>query len=230
LEKVRQALREADIGEASLQQYGSPNDILVRTPEETLKKVQAKFQTVFPDNPAEVTRVEKVGPSVGKDLRKRALLAIFWAIISISAYVAWRFREWSFGMAGVVALLHDVIIAVGALALTHRQMSLTLIAALLTIAGYSINDTIVTYDRIRELRRTSRKMPFPDLINLAVNQTLGRTLLTTGVTLLTVIAIFLFGGQVLNDFAFALLVGFTSGAYSTVYIAGPLLLAWEKKR
>ncbi|MBI3616187.1 MAG: protein translocase subunit SecD [Candidatus Omnitrophica bacterium] len=228
--KVREALREIDLGEASIQQFGNPNEILVRTSVDTVKGVQQKFQITFPDNRFQLTRVEHVGPSVGKDLRRRATLAIFWAILSISVYVAYRFREWSFGVAGVVALLHDVLIAVGALALTHRQMSLTLIAALLTIAGYSINDTIVTYDRIRELRRTVRKISFPDLINLAVNQTLGRTILTTGVTLLTVIALFLFGGPVLNDFAFALLVGFTSGAYSTVYIASPLLLAWERKK
>jgi preprotein translocase SecF subunit len=123
-----------------------------------------------------------------------------------------------------------VLITVGALAITGRPMSLTLVAALLTIAGYSINDTIVIYDRIRELRRTARRMSFGELINLALNQTLSRTLLTSGLTLLTVIALFLFGGEILNDFAFALLVGFVSGIYSTIYIATPLLLAWEKKR
>jgi len=229
LEKIRQALHDIDLGEGSLQQFGNPNDVLLRTAGDTVKAVQAKFQTSFPDR-FQLTRVEQVGPSVGKDLRRRAVLAIFWAIVSISVYVAYRFREWSFGIAGVVALLHDVLITIGALALTHRQMSLTIVAALLTIAGYSINDTIVTYDRIRELRRTVRKISFPDLINLAVNQTLGRTLLTTGVTLLTVAALFLFGGDVLRDFAFALLVGFISGAYSTIYIASPLLLAWQRKR
>ena len=230
IEKVREALREIDLGEASIQQFGSSNDVIVRTAEDTLKKVQAKFQTTFANNPFQLARVEQVGPSAGKDLRKRAFMAIFFGIIAISIYVGYRFKEWSFGVAGVVALLHDVLIAVGALALTHRPMSLTLVAALLTIAGYSINDTIVNYDRIRELKRTTRKISFPDLINLAINQTLGRTILTTGVTLLTVVAIFLFGGEVLNDFAFALMVGFISGAYSTVYIAGPLLLAWEKKK
>ena len=229
LEKIRQALHDIDLGEGSLQQFGNPNDVLLRTAGDTVKAVQAKFQTSFPDR-FQLTRVEQVGPSVGKDLRRRAVLAIFWAIVSISVYVAYRFREWSFGIAGVVALLNDVLITIGALALTHRQMSLTIVAALLTIAGYSINDTIVTYDRIRELRRTVRKISFPDLINLAVNQTLGRTLLTTGVTLLTVAALFLFGGDVLRDFAFALLVGFISGAYSTIYIASPLLLAWQRKR
>jgi len=229
IEKVRSVLREVDLGEVSIQQFGDPKEILVRTGGDTLKRVQAKFQGSFQDNKFQLARVEQVGPSVGKDLRRKALWAVLLSIVSISVYVAYRFREWSFGVAGIVALLHDVVITVGALAITHRQMSMNLVAALLTIAGYSINDTIVTYDRIRELRRTVRKISFPDLINLAVNQTLGRTILTTGVTLLTVIALFLFGGQVLNDFAFALLVGFTSGAYSTVYIASPLLLAWQKR-
>ena len=125
--------------------------------------------------------------------------------------------------------MHDVLVAVGALAITHRPISLELVAALLTIAGYSINDTIVIYDRIRELLRTMRKTSLGAVINLAVNQTLSRTILTSGVTLLTVLALFLYGGDVLNAIAFALLVGFLSGVYSTVYIASPLLIAWERK-
>jgi SecD/SecF fusion protein len=228
MEKIRQALAEIDLEDASLQQFGSSNDIILRTSRDTVQMVKAKFQAAFPDN-FEVTRVEQVGPSVGKDLRRRAVQAIFWALVSISIYVGWRFRSWSFGIAGIVALLHDVLITVGALAITQRPMSLTLVAALLTIAGYSINDTIVIYDRIRELRRTLRKISFPDLINLAVNQTLSRTLLTSGVTGMTVLSLLFFGGEVLNDFAFALMVGFISGVYSTVYIASPLLLAWQKR-
>ncbi len=229
LGSVRSALGEIDLSEASLQQFGNPNEILIRTAGDTVASVKAKLEQAFPENRAELTRVEQVGPSVGKDLRRRAVLAIFWALVAISGYVGFRFKSWSFGIAGIIALLHDVLIALGALAITGRPISLTLVAALLTIAGYSINDTIVIYDRIRELKRTMRKISFPDLINLALNQTLSRTLLTSGVTLLTVIALFLFGGSVLNDFAFALLVGFISGVYSTVYIASPLLLAWHPK-
>jgi len=195
-----------------------------------VKKVQEKLKSDFPDNLPELIRVEQVGPSVGKDLSKRAVKAVFWALVSISLYVGFRFRSWSFAVAGIVALLHDVLIALIALAITGRPISLTMVAAFLTIAGYSINDTIVIYDRIRELRRTARKMPFSELINLALNQTLSRTLLTSGVTLLTVVSLFLFGGDILNDLAFALGVGFISGVYSTVYIASPLLLLWEKKR
>jgi preprotein translocase subunit SecF len=223
-------LREINLADASIQQFGNSNDLVIRTGGDTLKPVQEKLKTSFPDNAPELSRVEQVGPSVGKDLRQRALLAVFWSMVSISIYVGFRFKSWSYGVAGIVALLHDVLIAVAALAITGRPMSLTLIAALLTIAGYSINDTIVIYDRIRELRRANRKLNFQELINLALNQTLSRTILTSGVTLLTVVALFLFGGDILNDFAFALMVGFISGVYSTVYIANPLLLLWEKKK
>ncbi len=230
IEKVRAALEEIQLKDVSLQQFGTGNEVLIRTLEDTAAPVQEKLKSSFPDNAAQMVRVEQVGPSVGKDLRGRAVQAIFWALIAISIYVGFRFRSWSFGVAGIVALLHDVLIAVGALAITGRPISLTLVAALLTIAGYSINDTIVIYDRIRELRRTARKMSFAELINLALNQTLSRTLLTSGVTLLTVLSLFWFGGDILNDFAFTLLVGFISGVYSTIYIATPLLLFWEKKR
>ena len=230
MDSIRSAIREAGVPDASLQQFGQPSDIIIRTGGDTLGKIQPHLKNAFADSAPELVRVEQVGPSAGRDLRVRAVQAIFWALVAISLYVAFRFRSWSFGVAGIVALLHDVAIAVAALAITGRPISLTIVAALLTIAGYSINDTIVIYDRIRELRRTARKMPFPELINLALNQTLSRTILTSGVTLLTVISLFLFGGDILNDFAFTLLVGFISGVYSTVYIASPLLLLWEKKR
>ncbi len=227
LGEVRTALGEINLSDASLQQFGASNEVLIRTGEDTVHGVREKLESAFAQSRPTLMRVEKVGPSVGKDLRKRAVHAIFWALVSISVYVAFRFRAWSFGVAGIVALLHDVLITLAALALTHREMSLTLVAALLSIAGYSINDTIVIYDRIRELKRTMRKISFPELINLALNQTLSRTILTSGVTLLTVLSLFFFGGKVLNDFAFCLLVGFISGVYSTVYIASPLLLAWR---
>ncbi|MBI1952524.1 MAG: protein translocase subunit SecD [Candidatus Omnitrophica bacterium] len=230
LERVRGVLKEAELSDASLQQFGKPNEILIRTSGDTVDRVKEKLSAGFSDNPSVLNRVEQVGPSVGKDLRRRAVQAVFWAMVSICLYVGFRFRSWSFGIAGIVALAHDVLITMGALAVTGRPMSLTLVAALMTIAGYSINDTIVIYDRIRELKRTMRKLALKDLINLALNQTLSRTILTSGVTLLTVLALFFFGGEVLNDFAFALLVGFVSGVYSTVYIASPLLLLWERRR
>ena len=230
MNRVRAALRVEGLEDASLQRFGAPNEILIRTTHDTVKNVREQFRNAFPDNSFQLVRVEQVGPSVGKDLRQRALKAILWALAGISLYVGIRFRSWSFGVAAILALFHDVLLTLGALAITGRPLSLTLVAALLAIAGYSINDTIVIYDRIRELKRTVRKITLSDLINRALNQTLSRTILTTLTTLFAVLALFFFGGEVLNDFAFAMLVGLLSGVYSTMYIATPLLLVWQGKR
>jgi len=230
LEGVRLALKETGLTEASLQKFGADNEILIRTAKDTVIPVQEKLKATFPENPATLVRVEQVGPSVGQDLRRRATQAIFWALLGISLYVGLRFRSWSFGIAAILALFHDVLITLGALAVTGRPLSLTLVAALLAIAGYSINDTIVIYDRLRETRRTTRKLSLIEMVNFSLNRTLSRTVLTTLTTLFAVLALFLFGGEVLNDFAFALMVGLISGIYSTIYIATPLLLVWHKKR
>jgi preprotein translocase SecF subunit len=171
-----------------------------------------------------------VGPVAGKHLKVKAMYALIWSLIGILIYVGFRFKHFNFAVAGVIALIHDVLIALGFLAITGRQIDLLSITAFLTIAGYSINDTIVIYDRVRENSRMLRKMSLYELINLSVNQTLGRTILTSGVTLFTVIAILLYGGEVLRNFAFTLLVGFISGVYSTVYIASPLVLAFQGKK
>ena len=134
-----------------------------------------------------------------------------------------------YGIAGVVALIHDVLVAGGAMSLTHRQFDLTTVAALLTIAGYSINDTVVIYDRIRENLRIVKKGGFAEIVNLSVNQMLGRTILTTGVTMLAVISLLIFGGSVLNNFSFCIFVGFFVGVYSTIYIASPMVISWHTK-
>ncbi|MDP2044369.1 MAG: protein translocase subunit SecF, partial [Candidatus Omnitrophota bacterium] len=144
-------------------------------------------------------------------------------------YVGFRFKHINFAAAGVIALVHDVLVALGFLVITNRQIDLLSVTAFLTIAGYSINDTIVIYDRVRENSRLYRKLSLKELINLSVNQTLSRTLLTSGVTLLVVAAMLFYGGEVLSNFAFALFVGFISGVYSTVFIASPLVLAWSRK-
>ncbi len=228
VEDVRKGLKDIGLGNASLQQYGNPKEIIVRTQKDTTKELQELFKNKFQDNSFNVLRVETVGPAVGKNLRQNAATSLLLGLAGILVYVMMRFSL-KYAIAGVVALLHDVIIAVGALALTHRQFDLTIVAALLTIAGYSINDTIVIYDRIRENLRLVRKGSFTDIVNLSVNQTLGRTILTTGVTMLVVIALLFWGGEVLNDFAFCLFVGFLSGVYSTVYISSPLIISWHKK-
>lgn len=229
LDDVRFALKEAGLKDASIQQFGEAKGLLIKTAGDTAKLVQDTLRQKFPDNSFETLRIERVGPSVGKDLRKRASLALLYALIGILIYVGIRFKNFAFGFAGVLALFHDVFVTVAVLAVTNREITLTIVAALLTIAGYSINDTIVIFDRVREDLRTTKKLTLYDAINMAVNQTLSRTILTSGVTLLVVIALFFFGGDVLNDFAFSLLVGFISGVYSTVFIASPLVLAWRKK-
>ncbi|MBU1808545.1 MAG: protein translocase subunit SecD [Candidatus Omnitrophica bacterium] len=226
---IRTALEDIGYGSASIQQYGNPREVIIRTQDDITTKLGKAFREKFKDNPFEILRVETVGPAVGKNLRHNAIISLILGLVGIMIYVMFRFNL-KYGIAGVVALLHDVLIAVGALAITGRQFDLTIVAALLTIAGYSINDTIVIFDRIRENLRLVKKGSFEEVVNLSVNQTLGRTILTTGVTMLVVVALLIFGGAVLNDFAFCLCVGFLSGVYSTVYIASPLIISWHRKQ
>jgi len=228
--QVRASLSEAGVVGASIQEFGSDKEIVIKTAEDISDIAKKTFKEQFADNPAQLLRVEKVGPAVGKELRKRAILALLSALAGILIYIAVRFRHLDFGVAGIIAIFHDVLVAVGLLALTGREISLTIVAALLTVAGYSINDTIVIYDRIRENMRTMRKFTLKDVINLSINQTLSRTVLTTITTLLVVIALFTHGGEVLKDFAFVLIVGFISGIYSTIFIASPLVITWRNRK
>jgi len=230
IDALRAAVSEVGIADASIQQFrDKPREVVIKTQQDRSTDMEAKFREKFSDNKFEVMKVETVGPAVGKALKKNAVWALLLGLLAIMIYVAVRFNL-KFGIAGVIGLFHDVFIAIGALALAGRQFDLTIVAALLTIAGYSINDTVVIYDRIRENLRFAKKSSLTDVINLSVNQTLSRTILTNFTALSVVVVLFLFGGDVLNDFSFCLLVGFVSGVYSTVYISSPLLIAWEKKR
>jgi len=228
MDGIRGILKDMGMGNASIQQYGNQKEVIIRTQQDISTKLSGQFREKLKDNPFQILKIETVGPAVGKNLRQNALISLLLGLLGILIYVMFRFNL-KYGIAGVVALFHDVFIAVGALAITGRQFDLTIVAALLTIAGYSINDTIVIYDRIRENLRLVKKGSLADIVNLSVNQMLGRTILTTGVTMLVVIALLLFGGEVLNNFAFCLCIGFISGVYSTVYIASPLILSWHKK-
>lgn len=174
-----------------------------------------------------VVNVEWVGPQVGRDLRNQAMQAMIWALLGLLAYISYRF-EFRFGVAAVVALLHDVTIAVGAFSVTGREFNLPVIAAFLTIVGYSLNDTVVVFDRIRENSQVMRREPVYDRINAAINQTLSRTVLTSGTTLVVVLSLYLYGGPVINDFAFALLVGVIVGTYSSIFVASPVVFAWQR--
>jgi preprotein translocase subunit SecF len=171
-------------------------------------------------------RIEIVGPKVGADLRRQAILATLYALGGMLVYIAFRF-EWIYGVAAVVAVFHDVLITIGLFSIFNKEIDLTVVAALLTLVGYSMNDTIVVFDRIRENLKILRREPLPSLINKSINQTLSRTILTSGLTFLTVLSLFLFGGPVLNAFSFALVVGIIVGTYSSIFIASPILVFWQ---
>lgn len=171
---------------------------------------------------------ESVGPQVGQDLRRQTVQAIVWALLGMLAYISYRF-EFKFGVGAVVALTHDVLIVLGAFAITGREFNLPVVAAFLTIVGYSLNDTVVVFDRIRENGISQRKLALRDRINLSLNQTLSRTLLTSTTTLIVVASLFLYGGPVINDFSFALLVGVLVGTYSSLFVASPIVYLWQKK-
>lgn len=176
--------------------------------------------------PFTIRSAEIVGPKVGRDLQKQAILATLYALGGMLVYIAFRF-EWIYGVAAVVAVFHDVIITVGFFSLFNKEISLTVIAALLTLVGYSMNDTIVIFDRIRENLKLMRRTELQPLINASVNQTLSRTVLTSGLTFLTVLSLFLFGGEVLNGFSFAMVVGIIIGTYSSIFVASPILIWWK---
>src|ERR1700685_701841 len=176
-----------------------------------------------------IRNVEIVGPKVGSELRRQAILVTLYALAGMLVYIAFRF-EWVYGAAAVLAVFHDVLITIGFLSLLHFEISLTVIAALLTLVGYSMNDTIVIFDRIRENNRLLRRESFADVVNKSINQTLSRTILTSGLTFLTVLVLFLMGGQVLRAFSFALVVGIVVGTYSSFGIAAPLVVAWHNWR
>jgi preprotein translocase subunit SecF len=179
--------------------------------------------------PFTIRNVEIVGPKVGAELRNQAIRVTLYALAGMLLYIAFRF-QWVYGAAAVLAVFHDVLITLGLFKIFGFEISLTVIAALLTLVGYSMNDTIVIFDRIRENSRLLRKEPFADIVNKSINQTLSRTILTSGLTFLTVLVLFLMGGQVLRAFAFALVVGIVVGTYSSFGIAAPLVVAWNKWR
>lgn len=229
LDKARDSLSEIGLGASPIQQFGENREVIIRTFKDTSDTVITKFREVFSDNPFDILRVEKVGPAVGRDLKEKAVKAFLWAIVGICIYISLRF-EFRFAIAAITALLHDVLVCIGAVAVTGREISLPIIAALLTIVGYSINDTIVVFDRIREGRRVMKKSDYKTIINTSINQTLARTMLTSLTTLLVVSALYFLGGEVIHDFAFVLMVGVVVGTYSSIFIASPILLDWPGKR
>lgn len=279
---IKSGLKNSGLDRYSVQLFGNPadreflirTDISEQTDEAFTERLEAALQSAT-SSPVEIRRIEMVGPQVGKDLREKALFAIFFALLFIAIYISGRFElKWllsgvvavalmgsiylmslfnvsvpvlilfalvatlvlfwflnlKYAMGAIVALIHDVSITVGVFSLFEKEFTLPIIAALLTIIGYSLNDTIIVFDRIRENLRKHHKNPLDFIINRSVNETLSRTLLTSGTTMVVVIALFTLGGGIIHDFAFALLVGVLVGTYSSIYIASPILLAWQGKK
>ena len=277
--EIKKALRVVDLEDSIVQEFGEAGQfeylIRIRKTEVELSslgdRVERALKTAFGDK-VEIRRVEMVGPKVGKDLRQKALFAIFYSILFIAIYISGRFElKWlmsiimalclafvvyitsgfgisvtwlilialivtltlclflnlKYALGAIIAIIHDVTITLGFFALTEREISLSIIAAFLTIVGYSLNDTIIVFDRIRENVRRFRRKPFEETMNQSINETLSRTILTSGTTLIVIIALFILGGGVIHDFAFALLVGVVVGTYSSIFVASPILMIWE---
>ncbi len=233
--EVRSAMEEMGSKEANVQNFGGENEFLIRVErssedlEGMSKKIQTVLQERFKDKTLEIRRVEVVGPKVGKDLKTKALWAVGLSFAAILIYVAWRFKTVAYGLGGIVALFHDIVITYGAISIFQLEYSLSLLAVILTIIGFSINDTIVIFDRVRENIKKMRKENLETIFNVSINETLGRTILTSGTVMMVVLILFFFGGPVIHDFTTAFIVGLISGTYSTVYIASPVVLFWEKQ-
>ncbi len=278
---IKRALRSVQLENSIVQEFGEEGQyeylIRIRKTEVQLAglsdKIEKALVTEFGKD-VEMRRVEMVGPKVGKDLREKALFAIFYAILFIAIYISGRFElKWlmsiimalalatvvyiastlgmsvtwlivmallvtlglcfllklKYALGAIIALIHDVTITIGVFALTEREISLSIIAAILTIVGYSLNDTIVVFDRIRENMRRFRKRSFEETMNTSINETLSRTILTSATTLIVIVALFVLGGGVIHDFAFAIMIGVIVGTYSSIFVASPILLIWEGK-
>ena len=278
---IKEALKPVNMEITSVQSFGEKKnyEFLIRAAktsaalESLSANIKKNLESSHPENRVEVRRVEMVGPKVGKDLREKALLAIFSAMLLLIVYISGRFElKWMpsvvmaaslivvllalkkvglsipiliivavlvtlalgfylklrFAMGAIVALIHDVMITVGVFSLTNREFTLPIIAALLTIIGYSLNDTIIVFDRIRENSRKYHRQPFNVIINRSINETLSRTMLTSLTTLIVVVSLFVLGGGIIHDFAFAMIIGVVVGTYSSIYVASPVLIAWQQ--
>ena len=241
-DQIRQAMDRAGVRNASIQRVSDPsghaaNKVIIALPESTATDqshdagrlaVENALAANYHDK-ATIEQVEIVGPTAGKQLQRQAWLATLYSLIGMLIYLWFRF-ELIYGVAAVVAVFHDTLITVGAFSLTNQEITLTVIAAILTLIGYSMNDTIVVFDRIRENLALSRRESLHDVVNRSINQTLSRTVISSGLTFLTVLSLYLFGGEVLHGFSFALVVGILIGTYSSIAVAAPMLVAYQDWR
>ena len=230
---VRAALKDAGI-EAGIQNFSGENSfaLKVKGAQDKVNEIADKMGAALKAIPGNSYTEEKrdyVGPVVGRDLSKKAIFAIMLSMLGIIVYIAFRFSNPVWGTAGVIGIIHDVFVAITAMSLSGREVDLVVVAAFLTIAGYSINDTIVIFDRMRENMRNFPKMPMGQLINMSINECLSRTIITTLTVFITVLVLFLFGGTGINNFAFAMLIGTITGVYSTIFICSPIVYQWEHR-
>jgi preprotein translocase SecF subunit len=233
---VRSVMNRIGLADAEIKrisELGSVPDILIQfkktaTAGDASTQIESALREAFPNNRFEVRQVESIGPKIGSELRGKAILASIVALAGILIYVTARF-EFLFSLAGIIALFHDVLVVVGIFAILNKEISLTIVAALLTIIGYSINDTIVIFDRIRENLRKMKTKGLEEIINTSINQTLSRTIVTNLTVFMVLWVLFFLGGSVIRDFALALLIGSFAGTYSTVYIASPILVEWNAR-
>jgi len=231
LAKLRMELNSLELGEISIQEFGEKRDLMVRLPQQdggseqqqaAIQKVQQNLTTHFGEGKVEFRRVEFVGPQVGEELKKDGFLAILFAILAIMGYIWIRF-EWQYGIGSLLALIHDVVGILGLFSLTQMHFDLSTLAAILLVAGYSINETVIIFDRIRENMRKFKKTRMPDIINLSINQTLPRTVMTSGSTILAIFALWMFGGEVIRSFTSALFVGILIGTHSSYFVSSQAL-------
>lgn len=234
---VRSAMDRIGYGRAEIKTFGSDRDILIRTVEQAegttvADRIRGALTEHFPSNPYTVLKEDKIGPKIGAELRRNALYAVVASLIAIWLYIGFRFK-FTFGMGAVAALFHDVLVTLGLISIfdgmLNLEISQNMIAAFLTLVGLSVNDTVVIFDRIRENQKIFRTMPLKELINKSLNETLSRTIITSGTIFLVLIVLLIFGGEVTRGFAFALTIGIITGTYSSIYMASAVVLEWSDR-
>ena len=231
--KVRSALNALDVGIGEVQTFGTPNEILIRlqvsqNAENLTTELKAALQAQFPGQSIDFRRVETVGPKIGSELKGKAFFAVFTAIIGILIYISIRF-ELKFAIGAIAALIHDVLITLGVFSILNYEISLAIIAAFLTIVGYSLNDTIVVFDRVRENMKLLKNIDQETIFNKSINESLSRTIITSLTTFAVVFILYIAGGEVIRYFAFAMIVGVIVGTYSSIYVASPVVFLWQQR-
>ena len=231
--KVRSALEALDVGIGEVQTFGTPNEILIRlqvsqNAENLTTELKAALQAQFPGQSIDFRRVETVGPKIGSELKGKAFFAVFTAIIGILIYISIRF-ELKFAIGAIAALIHDVLITLGIFSILNYEISLAIIAAFLTIVGYSLNDTIVVFDRVRENMKLLKNIDQETIFNKSINESLSRTIITSLTTFAVVFILYIAGGEVIRYFAFAMIIGVIVGTYSSIYVASPVVFLWQQR-